>query len=133
MVISPTSHVAQTLHTWAAHNEYLRMQVEGGYVGQALLIVLFAAWVYTHTRYLRKSDRIIMRLAFTAFAFHAFTDNVLISTPACVLFAFATAVFSRQDDRQQPLGARTRTNPVAGATIAPPGLPAPPSPSPHPG
>ncbi len=30
-----------------------------------------------------------------AFAAHAFTDNVLISTPACVLFAFATAVFAR--------------------------------------
>ena len=26
---------------------------------------------------------------------HAFTDNVLISTPACVLFAFTAAVFAR--------------------------------------
>ncbi len=36
-----------------------------------------------------------MRLVFLAFACHAFTDNVLISTPACVMFAFATAVFAR--------------------------------------
>jgi len=28
-------------------------------------------------------------------AVHAFTDNVLVSTPACVLFAFATPVFAR--------------------------------------
>ena len=36
-----------------------------------------------------------MRLAFLAYAGHASTDNVLISTPACVMFAFATAVFAR--------------------------------------
>jgi hypothetical protein len=36
-----------------------------------------------------------MRLVFLAFAAHAYTDNVLISTPACVFFAFATAVFAR--------------------------------------
>ncbi len=100
VIIPPTGHVALTLHTWAAHNEYLRMQVEGGYVGRTLLIVLFAAWVWANTRYLRTSDRMIMRFAFVAFACHAFTDNVLISTPACVLFAFATAVFVRQEGRR---------------------------------
>ncbi len=35
-----------------------------------------------------------MRLVFVAFAAHASTDNVLISTTACVFFAFATAVFA---------------------------------------
>ncbi len=99
VVISPTGHVAQTLHTWAAHNEYLRMQVEGGYFGQTLLIGLFAGWVFVHTRRLRASDRLIMRLVFVAFACHALTDNVLISTPACVLFAFAAAVFARTEPR----------------------------------
>jgi hypothetical protein len=29
------------------------------------------------------------------YAVHAITDNVLISTPACVMFAFVTAVFAR--------------------------------------
>ena len=36
-----------------------------------------------------------MRLAFAAFAAHAYTDNVLIATTACVFFAFAIAVFAR--------------------------------------
>ena len=36
-----------------------------------------------------------MRLVFVGFAAHALTDNLLISTPACVLFAFAMAVFAR--------------------------------------
>jgi O-antigen ligase len=97
-VVPESGPIAQILHTRAAHNEYLRMQVEGGQLGRALLVVLFVSWVIVHTRRLRSSDRRIMRLAFIAFGFHAFTDNLLISTPACVMFAFATAVFTREDE-----------------------------------
>jgi len=97
-VIPPDGRIVQILHTWAAHNEYLRIEVEGGQVGRCLLIGLFVAWVIANTRGLRASDRRIMRLAFLAFACHAMTDNVLISTPACVLFAFATAVFTRDGE-----------------------------------
>lgn len=94
-VVSPDGRVAQVLHTWAAHNEYLRIEVEGGRLGGALLIALLAGWALVHTQRLRPSDRRIMRLAFVALGFHAITDNVLISTPACVFFAFVTAVFAR--------------------------------------
>jgi O-antigen ligase len=94
-VISPDGRIARTLHTWAAHNEYLRIQVEGGVFGGTLLVALFAGWAIVHTRLLWPSDRRIMRLAFLAMAAHAFTDNILISTPACVMFAFALAVFAR--------------------------------------
>jgi O-antigen ligase len=95
VIIPPEGQIAQVLHTWAAHNEYLRMQVEGGHIGRSLLIVLFILWARSNTAGLPAGDRRIMRLAFLAFAAHAYTDNVLISTPACVLFAFATAVFAR--------------------------------------
>ncbi|MGE0225561.1 MAG: O-antigen ligase family protein [Acetobacteraceae bacterium] len=95
VVIPPDSPVAKLLHTWAAHNEYLRIQVEGGHVGRTLLVTLFVLWVWRRTRLLRQSDRLILRFAFAALAAHAFTDNVLISTPACVLFAFAAAAFTR--------------------------------------
>lgn len=97
VVIPPDAQIVQLLHTWAAHNEYLRIDVEGGMLGRALLIAMFAAWLIVHTRALRPSDRRVMRLAFVALAGHAFTDNVLISTPACVLFAFVTAVFARTE------------------------------------
>ena len=36
-----------------------------------------------------------MRLIFVAFACHAYTDNILISTSACVFFTLITAVFAR--------------------------------------
>jgi O-antigen ligase len=94
-VIPADSAIVQQLHTWAAHNEYLRIDVEGGLIGRTLLIGLFAGWVIVHTRRLPASDRRIIRLAFVAYAGHAATDNVLISTPACVMFAFVTAVFAR--------------------------------------
>jgi O-antigen ligase len=105
-VIAPTDPVAQVMHTWAAHNEYLRIGVEGGLFGRTLLIALFIGWVIVHTRDLRPSDRSIMRFAFVAWAGHAFTDNVLISTPACVMLTFATAVFARPEPRAIRLRAR---------------------------
>jgi O-antigen ligase len=104
-VIPADSLIVQQLHTWAAHNEYLRINVEGGLFGRTLLIVLFAGWIIAGTRNLHPADRRIIRLAFIAYAFHASTDNVLISTPACVMFAFVTAVFARGD----PNPARRRT------------------------
>jgi O-antigen ligase len=97
VIIPPDSEIVQQPHTWAAHNEYLRIAVEGGQVGRGLLTTLFACWIFVHTRVLRRSDRWIIRLAFIAYAGHAFTDNVLISTPACVMFAFVTAVFARPE------------------------------------
>jgi O-antigen ligase len=94
-IIPPESELARTIQSWAAHNEYLRTLVEGGQIGRGLLIVLFVVWVVRHTRVLCRTDRAIMRLVFLAFAAHAYADNVLISTTACVFFAFVTAVFAR--------------------------------------
>jgi O-antigen ligase len=94
-IIPETSELAQLIQTRAAHNEYLRMLVEGGQFGRGLLIALFVLWVMQHTRRLCHTDKVIMRLVFLAFAAHAYTDNVLIATTGCVFFAFATAVFAR--------------------------------------
>ena len=44
-IIPPDSELARMMQTWAAHNEYLRMLVEGGQFGRGLLIVLFVLWV----------------------------------------------------------------------------------------
>ena len=88
------------IRSWAAHNEYLRMSVEGGQLGRALLIGLFVLWVVGHTRRLCRTDKVIMRLVFLAFAVHAYTDNVLIATTACVFFTFAIGVFARAPSRE---------------------------------
>jgi O-antigen ligase len=98
LVIPHDSQLAQLLGTSAAHNEYLRLLVEGGQLGRALLIALFVFWAASHTRRLPPLDRLVMRLIFLTYAAHAATDNVLISTPACVFFAFAAAVDAEADE-----------------------------------
>ncbi len=95
VVIPPDSELARTIQSWAAHNEYLRIAVEGGQLGRALLLGLFVLWVIRHTQVLCRTDKLIMRLALLAFAVHAYTDNVLIATTACVFFTFAAGVFAR--------------------------------------
>ena len=94
-IIPPEGTIARLLRTWAAHNEWLRLQVEGGRIGLALLVTLFTVWVWRRTRPIDRVDRLIMRLAYVALALHAITDNVLISTPMCVLVTLAAALFSR--------------------------------------
>jgi len=94
LVIPHDGPIVQLMHTWAAHNEYLRILVEGGHIGRGLLILLFVLWVTSHTRRLPRLERVVMRLVFLTYAAHAVTDNVLISTPACVFFAFVAAVFA---------------------------------------
>jgi O-antigen ligase len=105
LVIPRNGEIAQLLRTWAAHNEYLRIQVEGGYIGRTLLVFLFVAWTAMHTRRLPRLERAVMRLIFIAYAAHAATDNVLISTPACVFFAFVASVFAKADE---PVSERLR-------------------------
>ena len=64
-------------------------------IAAPLLVILFVLWVVQHTARLCRTDKVIMRLVFLGFAAHSSTDNVLISTTACVFFMFSTAVFAR--------------------------------------
>jgi O-antigen ligase len=94
-IVDPHSLLAKLLGTTAAHNEYLRMGVDGGYFGLSLLILLMALWVIVWTRHARRTDRFIMRAVFVAFAVHSFTDNTLIAATASVMFTWVSAVFAR--------------------------------------
>jgi O-antigen ligase len=87
--------VVKLIGTTAAHNEYLRMGVEGGYFGLCVLIVLMALWGWSNTRRAPRADRFILRLVLLAFAIHSITDNTLIAGTATVLFAWFSAAFAR--------------------------------------
>ena len=110
-MIDPNSLLAHLLGTIAAHNEYLRMGVDGGYVGLGLLIVLMALWAITWTRHAPRTDRFIMRAVFIAFAAHSATDNTLIAATASVMFAWVSAVFARAAlEREAATAARSAAN-----------------------
>jgi hypothetical protein len=95
VIIAPGSDVAELIGTRAAHNEYLRMGVEGGDIGRALLIGCFVLWGLRGSAALPRDQKLLMALIFVAFACHAYTDNLLISTSACIFFTLLTAVFAR--------------------------------------
>jgi O-antigen ligase len=95
VLVPEETTIARLLGTTAAHNEYLRIGVDGGWVGLLLLIGLFVAWTFRHTRAMPRPDRWLMRLVLLAFAVHSYTDNTLIATTASVLFIWVSAVFAR--------------------------------------
>lgn len=95
MLIAPETPLARLLGTTAAHNEYLRIGVDGGSIGLALLVVFFLLWAISHLRALHGADRWVMVLVLLGFAVHSATDNTLIATTSSVLFAWIIAVFAR--------------------------------------
>lgn len=95
LVVDPDSMTAKLLGTTAAHNEYLRMGCEGGYVGIALLMIFMTLWIWQWSRTMERSGRIIVRLIMIGFALQSITDNTLIAPTATVLFTWMSTVFAR--------------------------------------
>ncbi len=114
VVVDPDSLTAHLLGTTAAHDEYLRIGVDGGYIGLALLILLMALWVTFRTRHAVSTDKWIMRMVFLAFALHSVTDNTLIAATASILFAWASAVFARSELERQDTSIETVRPPTRG-------------------
>jgi O-antigen ligase len=85
------------LGTNAAHDEYLRIAVEGGGLGLGLLLLLMMLWLRRGTRGMPGAERAVMVLVFLAFAIHSATDNTLIATTASLMFAWVSAVFARAE------------------------------------
>jgi O-antigen ligase len=93
-VIPLTSPLVGLIGTNAAHNEYLRIGAEGGYIGVFLLAGLMGLWAWRGSAGLPGARRWVMRLVFVAFAIHSWTDNTLIATTSSVLFLWVSVVFA---------------------------------------
>ena len=96
------SLLAHLLGTTAAHNEFLRIGVDGGWLGLGVLVVWAGLWTWRHTRTLCPTDAAILRLAMLGSAIHAYTDNTLIATTASVMFTFMSAAFARVAPLNRP-------------------------------
>ncbi len=98
VVVPVDSPLGALIGTNAAHDEYLRIAVEGGVVGAALLLGLMTLWVWRGSAGLAYPRRMVLRLILLAFAVHSATDNTLIATTSSVLFMWMTAVFATGEE-----------------------------------
>lgn len=87
----------QRLGTNAAHDEYLRIAVEGGVIGLGLLLLLFILWWRRGLGSMSRPERQVMILVLLCIGVHSATDNTLIATTASLLFAWVSAVFARAE------------------------------------
>jgi len=94
-LVALDSPVARLLGTNAAHNEYLRIGVEGGYLGLGLLVLALALWARAHLRATRGADRVVLLLVLIGFAVHSYTDNTLIATTSSIFLTWIIACFAR--------------------------------------
>nr|WP_321983561.1 O-antigen ligase family protein [uncultured Lichenicoccus sp.] len=95
VLVDPDSLTAKLLGTTAAHNEFLRIGVDGGYVGIGLVILFMTLWTWRWSRLLASTDKVITRLIMVGVGIECITDNMLIAAPASVLFMWMSAVFAR--------------------------------------
>lgn len=92
----------------AAHNEYLRLLVDGGVVGLLIFLGGFILLFVNECRYLNHSERMMILGLMVSFALYTFTDNTLTSPPTIAL-TFALALItakSRILARRQGIDAR---------------------------
>jgi O-antigen ligase len=98
VVVSLKSHIGRFLGTNAAHNEYLRITVEGGVIGALALFGMITMWLWRGSAALAVGPRRIIRLVFLAFAVQSLTDNTLIATTSLVFFTWARAILVNPDE-----------------------------------
>jgi O-antigen ligase len=98
VVVAMQSPIARLLGTNAAHNEYLRIVVEGGIIGALALLTALTLWLWRGSAAVPAAQRRIIRLVFLAFAVQSLTDNTLIATTSLVFFTWARAVFVNHDE-----------------------------------
>ena len=120
VIIPLTSQLSQLLGTNAAHDEYLRIGSEGGFVGLFLLILLLALWVVRGSRPLPRGQAWLMRLTFIAFAIQSITDNTLIASTGSAFFLWASVIFADAENRAK------RAPCLPAALRLPPPSPSPP-------
>ncbi len=98
VIVPVGSDLGALIGTNAAHNEYLRIASEGGFVGLALLAAFLLLWCVRGSRLLPAPQKLFMRLIFLAFAAHSATDNTLIATTSSIFFMWVSAVFASGEE-----------------------------------
>jgi O-antigen ligase len=95
LIVDPLDPKIRLIGSNAAHNEYLRLSVDAGILGCALIIGSLMVWVWTGTRRVASQDRLVLRAAIAAALLHTGFDNTLIASTAVAQFVWFTAALAR--------------------------------------
>lgn len=116
LIVDPEDPTIRLLGSNAAHNEYLRLSVDAGIIGCALIFASIIAWIWTGTRGVRPADALVLRAALVAALLHSGFDNTLIASTAVMQFGFFAAAMARarmEERRGVPRDSHRRATPVA--------------------
>ncbi len=96
---------AGVLATAAAHNEYLRLLSDAGWVGLILFVCSIVIYVAGNSKLIGRDGLIFVTTVFIAYAIYSYTDNTISAPPAIVLMAAISAIVSdlkrRKSDAQR--------------------------------
>ena len=95
LIVDPEDPQIRLIRSNAAHNEYLRLSVDAGIIGCALIFMAIAAWIWLGTRITRPVDRLVLRSALVAALLHSGFDNTLIASTAVIQFSWFAAALAR--------------------------------------
>ena len=108
LIVDPEDPTIRLLGSNAAHNEYLRLSVDAGVVGCALIFVSIIAWIWGGTRRAAPADALVLRAALVAVLLHSGFDNTLIASTAVMQFSFFAAALARARIEQRAADAARR-------------------------
>lgn len=100
LIVDPEDPAIRLIRSNAAHNEYLRLAVDAGVIGVALIFLCIIAWIWSGTRRASPTERLVLRCALAAALLHAAFDNTLIASTAVIQFAWFHAAMSRARSEQ---------------------------------
>ncbi len=106
LIVDPEDPLIRLLGSNAAHNEYLRLAVDAGIIGCALIFISIIAWIWGGTRDAPPTERLVLRAALAAALLHSGFDNTLIASTAVMQFGFFAAALARLRLEQEDAGAR---------------------------
>ncbi len=95
LIVDPADPGIRYLGSNAAHNEYLRLSVDGGVIGCAAIFAALVAWVVLGTRRAPLVDRLVLRAGIGAVLLHSGFDNTLIASTAVIQFTWFAAALAR--------------------------------------
>jgi O-antigen ligase len=95
LIVDPADPGIRYLGSNAAHNEYLRLSVDGGIIGCAAIFLSLVAWVVIGTRRAPLVDKLVLQAAIVAVLLHSGFDNTLIASTAVIQFTWFAAALAR--------------------------------------